>query len=361
MESIPLSSVATVNLQISPTFPARAGFGTLMGITAQEGVMVVGERVRSYGDVDSVSTDWGASAEITLLATAYFSQSPKPTSFMVGLSVAAETTAETLDALEDADNSWYGFAFTKEARTEAITLDASAWAEARTKIFFACTNDVDSYDGASTTDIAYLLAQLSLSRTILTYSSTVDQYPEASLAGRAFSVDFTAGNPSITMKFKQLPGITVEKLSYNKKLALDAKNCNALISIAGNFMYAEGIMCGGRFFDEVHGLDWLQNTIQTNVFGLLYTKGKIPYTNAGAAILAQQVSKALAEGVRAGLLAPGVTNTGEVLSKGYKVVTLPVALVSASEKEARLYKGISFTALGAGAIHSVVINGTFER
>lgn len=361
MGSIPVSSIVNVNLQISPTFPARAGFGTLLGITAQEGVMVGSERIRKYADVSSVSTDWGATSEITLLATAYFSQSPKPTSFMVGLSLATETTAETLTALDDIDGSWYGFAFTKEARTEAIMLSAADWAEARTKIYFACTNDVNAYDSLSETDIAYLLSQKSLSRTILTYSSSVDQYPEASLAGRAFSVDFTEGNPSITMKFKQLPGITVENLSYSKKLALDAKHCNALISIAGNFMYAEGVMCGGRFFDEVHSLDWLQNAIQTNVFGLMYSKGKIPYTNTGVSMLAQQVSKALAEGVRGGLLAPGVTNTGEVLSKGYKVVTLPVSLVSASDKEARLYNGISFTAMGAGAIHGVTINGTFER
>jgi len=32
-----------------------------------------------------------------------------------------------------------------------------------------------------------------------------------------------------------------------------------------------------------------------------------------------------------------------------------------SDKEARLYPGLSFVALGAGAIHGAQINGTFER
>jgi hypothetical protein len=30
-------------------------------------------------------------------------------------------------------------------------------------------------------------------------------------------------------------------------------------------------MANGDFFDERHGLDWLQNYVQTNLYNLLYT------------------------------------------------------------------------------------------
>ena len=491
MGQIPINSIVTVNISVSPTFPARAGFGTLLCVTEETGVLDLSSRIRAYGDVDSVATDWGANSEVTKLATSYFSQSPKPTSFMVGIrfetaqsaiitggtvldtelstfqditngsfgisingvtevisglsfaaetsmagvasaietalqavatggftsatctyatnkfvinsgtlgspstisylaptgsgtdlaeelkmlqgkaiksnGIDAETVTDSLTALEEVNSSWYGFAFTKEVRDNVIinsgdaVEDAADWAEARVKVFFSATNDELTYNSVSTSDISYILSQKGLSRTLMVFSSKPDEYPEASIAGRAFSVDFTAGNPSITLKFKQLPGITVENLSLNQKNALDAKNCNVYVDIVGNTMLAEGTVIGGRFFDEIHGIDWLQNAIQTNVFGALFTSRKIPYTDKGIQILAQQVRNALAEGVTAGLLAPGTDANGIFLGEGYRVSTVPESEVNQSDKEARAYNGLSFVALGAGAIHSVTVNGVFER
>jgi hypothetical protein len=121
-------------------------------------------------------------------------------------------------------------------------------------------------------------------------------------------------------------------------------------------------MANNTFFDEVHGIDWLENAIQTNVFGYLLTRTtKVPYTDKGVAALEQQVINALDEAVRNGLIAAGETIDGEFLAKGYKTITVPVADMNQSDKEARLYPGLSFVALGAGAIHGAQINGIFER
>lgn len=490
MAELPLSTIVNVNISVSPTFPAREGFGTLLIVTNQTGVVGVSERLRLYSDIDGVIADWGANSEVTKAATTYFSQKPKPTSLMVGVRFDANQNAEliggsvpspelasfqaltnagftvaidgvsqeitglnfsaaaslsavadiietaiqaigtggftaatfsyeatgfvlksgtagaastlsyvtaptsgedvstilkmlqgesvkadgvdaedittALSALNEKDDSWYGFMFTKEVRDtvqvygETAVLAAAAWTEARVKTFFTVSNNELTKTSTQTGTIAYLLA--SYSRTIVLYSSYPTEYPDASTAGRAFTVDFTSGNPSITLKFKQLPGITVEKVSTVQKGYLDAVNCNAYISIAGNIMLAEGKMASGRFFDEIHGLDWLKNAIQTNVFGYMSTRtSKVPYTDKGIQALAQQVSNALAEGVTAGLLAPGTTIDDEFLSEGYKVSTVPEAKVSQSNKEARFYNGISFVALGSGAIHGVTINGIFER
>jgi hypothetical protein len=44
----------------------------------------------------------------------------------------------------------------------------------------------------------------------------------------------------------------------------------------------EGVMCDGSFFDEGHGLDWLQNHLETALWNLYYTSTtKIPQTPAG--------------------------------------------------------------------------------
>lgn len=282
--------------------------------------------------------------------------------------VAAETITASLNAIQNVDPDWYGLLFTKEVRdlvtinTEDAVEAAADWCEARVKVFFNTSNDLDVLDSVTTTDIASVLQAKTLRRTMTTYSSYPNEYPSASVAGRAFTVNFSQPNSTLTLKFKQLPTITVEQLTQSQKAVLDSKSANALIEVGSSDMYAESYMANGVFFDEVHGVDWLQNAIETNVFGYLLTRTtKVPYTNKGLAAIEQQIISALDEAVRNGLIAPGETIDGEFLPNGYKTVVIPVEQINQSDKEARHYPGLSFVVLGAGAIHSVQINGVFER
>lgn len=282
--------------------------------------------------------------------------------------IDAETITASLDAIQQINTDWYGLMFTKEVRDgvqingEDAVEAAADWCEARIKIFGNTTNDLDVLDSVTTTDIASVLSAKNLRRTITTFSSYPNQYPSASVLGRAFTVNFSQTNSTITLKFKQMPTITVEQLTQSQKSVLDSKFANALIEVGSSDMYAESWMASGVFFDEVHGIDWLQNAVETNVFGYLLTRTtKVPYTNKGIAAIEQQVISALDEAVNNGLIAPGETIDGEFLPNGYKTIVTPVENINQSDKEARHYPGLSFVVLGAGAIHSVQINGTFER
>lgn len=282
--------------------------------------------------------------------------------------IDAETITASLDAIQNTSSDWYGLLFTKEVRNGVIingedAVEAAAdWCEARIKVFGNTTNDLDVLDSVTTNDIASVLQAKNLRRTMSTYSSFPDQYPSASILGRAFTVNFNQPNSTITLKFKQMPTITVEQLTQSQKAVLDSKSANALILVGASDMFAESFMASGVFFDEVHGIDWLTNAIETNVFGYLLTRPtKVPYTDKGVAAIEQQVINALDEAVRNGLIAPGETIDGEFLPLGYKTVTVPVADVNQSDKEARFYQGLSFVILGAGAIHKVQIDGVFER
>lgn len=63
-------------------------------------------------------------------------------------------------------------------------------------------------------------------------------------------------------------------------------------------------MANGDFFDERHGLDWLQNYVQTNLYNLLYTSTtKVPQTEAGITRLLSSVEKSLDQAVQNGLIA----------------------------------------------------------
>ncbi len=56
----------------------------------------------------------------------------------------------------------------------------------------------------------------------------------------------------------------------------------------------QGVMANGDFFDERHGLDWLQNYVQTNLYNLLYTSTtKVPQTETGITRLLSNVEKSL--------------------------------------------------------------------
>lgn len=282
--------------------------------------------------------------------------------------IDGETITASLDAIQNIDQDWYGLAFTKEVRDlveingEIAVPAAATWCEARVKIFVNTANSANVLNGSVDTDIISVLKNLNLRRVHSVYSSHVDQYPSCSVAGRAFTVNFSQPNSTITLKFKQLPGITAEVLTQNQKAVLDSKNGNALIIVGNSIMFAESYMANGVFFDEVHGVDWLQNALETNVFGYLLTRPtKVPYTNDGVAAIEQQMIRAFDEAGRNGLLAPGYTIDGVFLPFGYQITAIPVEEINQSDKEARHYPGLSFIALGAGAIHSVQINGIFER
>ncbi len=286
---------------------------------------------------------------------------------IVSSGIDAETITESLNRTLTKTSDFFGIIFTKEVR-EAVTIEgedavnaAATWALANDRVFFNTTNDPDSLDSVSG-GIGATLKANTQSATLTTYSSYPEQYPSASIAGRAFSVNFDGVDTTITLKFKQLPGITVETLSDDQLRVLEGHNINTYISNGGVSYFTDSRMADGVFFDEVHGLAWLRNAIQVEVFGGLATEAtKAPYTDAGAARSASRCTNALEQGVANGLLAPGTLSTGEFLPLGYQVNLIPVADVSQSNVEARHYPGLSFIGKGAGAIHNVTITGVFER
>lgn len=281
---------------------------------------------------------------------------------------AVETIQGSLDAIQNINGSWYGLMLTTEA-TEQNLKDAAAWVEARVKLFGYTSAASNVLDGASTTDIAYYMKSVEYRRTIGIYDNN-DPYAIASVFARAFVVNFNEQNSTITLKFKKAPTVTPITITETQRLALTAKNMNYYSYFGDSSMIAEGVVASGVFIDEVHGLDWLQNAVETNVFGYLYTRTtKVPQTDRGVALIVQQVEKAMVEGVNNGLLAPGQWNgddlgqvkSGDFLSKGFYIYAQPVALQNQSDREARKAPPIQVIAKGAGAIHFVDITITFER
>ncbi len=359
--TIPVSEVVNVEITTSATVQPLPGFGIMLAVI-KDGTAV---GIQKYNSIEEVAVDF-PSGEENVMATTYFSQQPRPEEFWIGSwdFTGAETVTEALDRLQAADSDWYSFAFDKAVRDDSDVESAASWTEARTKQFYTVSNDVASYDENSTTDTLAILNIAQYRRTFLMYSSFVDEYPEVSAFARAATVDFDFENSTITLKFKQEPGISTESLTTTQLSALEAKGGNAYITVGGNPMISNSIMVKGigTYQDTVHGVDWLTSEIENGVFNLLYqTPTKIPVTDEGASRIVQRVNKALSKGVSNGLIAPsGETVDGVYLAVGYQVTVGKVADMSLTDRQQRKAPPIAFVAIGAGAIHTVEIKGVFE-
>lgn len=282
--------------------------------------------------------------------------------------IIAETPVAALTSLA-LYGSWYGCMFAPTATgdiTDAQYVACSALIQglAPKRIISITTMEAAALDPTQSSDIGSQVKALSYSRTFTQYSSS-SAYAGASAFARGFTVNFSANNSTITLKFKTEPGVAAESLNESQAVALKGKNINAFVNYAnGAAIIQEGVMADGTFFDTIHGTDWLQNLVQTDIFNLFYTSPtKIPQTDPGMHMVAATVENSLIAGVNNGLIAPGQWNApgfgqislGQMLPKGYYVFTPPMATQNQSDRAARKAVPIQAAIKLGGAIHSAYV------
>ena len=279
--------------------------------------------------------------------------------------IDSETPEECAMRMVDLSADWYGlmFAARKPITTEQH-VDVAALIEASeiSHIYGITTDNKAVLDASITTDIASRLQSLSYQRSFVDFSTTA-RYTAAAIFGRAFSVNFRASNSTITLMFKEQVGVPSEKLSAQQAATLKKKNCNVFVLYNnGKAILQHGTMAGGWFFDERHGLDWLQNLMQTEVFNLLYTSNtKIPQTEQGMGYIDAVLTKCCGQGVVNGLVAPGIWNSdpigqlerGAALTSGFYIYHQPIADQIQSDREQRKAPPFQVALKLAGAVHSV--------
>lgn len=181
--------------------------------------------------------------------------------------------------------------------------------------------------------------------------------------GRIFTVNYSGSLTTITLAYKQAPGIPAEALTQTQFATMVAKGGNANIAVSnGAIMLWPGQMAQGYWIDEVIGVDWFSNEIQTDVFNLLYqTTTKIPQTNDGNNQIAAVIENSCTAAVGNGLVAPGQWNaagfgmltTGMTLPKGWYVWFPDISTQSQADREARKSVPFQIAAKLSGAIHTV--------
>ncbi|EAZ8022135.1 DUF3383 domain-containing protein [Salmonella enterica] len=369
-QGLPVSNVVNVDVIIGPRAATGRNFGSLL-ILGTSTVIPVKERLRLYSSKEDIGSDFGVDSPEYEAAKVYFSQSPRPKEVYVGRWAKTLATGEAgaAEKLMDAVNAvmgytnWYGLGIADKediADDDWLKVAAAVEASGVSRILAITTSDPATVDATSTGDLAYKLKAAKYGRTFVQYSSS-SKYAALSAFGRAFTVNFNGSNTTITLKFKQEPGITYETLTTDQAAALDARNCNVFVYYQNDTaILQQGVMSSGDFFDERHGLDWLQNYVQTNLYNLLYTSTtKVPQTDAGVTRLLSNVEQSMDQSVTNGLVAAGVWNggpigqldSGDTLTKGYYVYAQPLSEQAQADREARKAPVIQVACKLAGAVH----------
>lgn len=266
--------------------------------------------------------------------------------------------AGELSAIEARNDDWYTLALTRDLKSVANYQAAAVWIEARKKIMGAFDDSLIALDAASTLDLPYLLQASGYARTFCHWNNNGSIYPEISTLARLATVDYSVPNSAITLKFKKLPGISTVDISTSQRTALLAKGAEIYVSRGGVSMLEEGKMVGGEFIDVIHGVDWMEDAIATDVFGVLYASStKIPMTDSGAAQIESAVKAVLDQATDANIIARDIDDDG-VLLPAYTIETVALSAHPLTSRAQRVGPPVTFSARVSGAIHFATVTGS---
>ena len=262
----------------------------------------------------------------------------------------------------DVDKSLRDVLISEESGVLNSTNEFASFCNANKKIFMNTTNDLTVLN--ATTGHAAAECKAGTYRfTLTSFSRNPDLYPGSAVFGRAASVNFSAVGSTITLNLKQMAGITAEDVSPAEFAKLRENYVSAVVQIGNSVnAYTSSRMASGSWLDTTHGVLWLENRCEVDMFNLLYvTNTKIPYTQVGINTTVATLSKSLQAAVRNGLGAPGNLPDGTYLPEGFIINSVPLADVPVSDKSNRLYAGLSFKMVGAGALHEITVSGEFSE
>lgn len=280
----------------------------------------------------------------------------------------AESPVGAVAALDQLDANWYGLSFaasTMPDDSQNLAVAAYVEAAAITRLFGVTIQTTNVLSSEVSNDLASELHALGYSHTFCAYCST-NPYAVASIFGRIFTVNLTGSNTMIDLMYKQMPGIAPEDLTSTQADVLQAKHCNVFVEYDNDTSILQyGITSGSAYIDETFGDDALQNSVQTNVYNVLYTSPtKVPQTDAGAQQFVNAISQSCQQFVTNGFGAPGQWNSagfgslteGQYLKTGYYIYAPPIASQSESDRAARKSVPFQVAFKLAGSTQTVQIN-----
>lgn len=298
------------------------GLGTPLILASKTGT----QSYKEYFDLDAIKIDFAETTDAYKVAKKIFDQGdyrPNKVAIATYDLAATPTAVSPTDALEKYFyNDWY-----------FVLLDTGVVADykAISDVVEANALKMAAHMVDDPADYTTLKAE-GYDRTIVFYHDVLSEFPHAALIGAVGSKPVG----SVTWKFKTLKFVKPQDLSPTEVNDVHTNGAIAYVNKAGIDQTSEGLVVSGEFIDVIHGKDWVKLNIEQQVQYLLSTSDKIPYTDAGIALIEGAVKTVLEIAGQNGIIA--TDGNGNYM---YSINALGRNEVLASDRAARKYNGLS--------------------
>lgn len=241
--------------------------------------------------------------------------------------------------LESSD--WY--ALHTMYNSDAVVKAAGAWIEANERLYlFDVPDSTDATVAANGTNGT--LDDIDA----LNYRRVFGAFhprPAEMLSAGVYGAHLPGQPGASTVAYTQVAGATAAVLTDTQRGNLDARHASYYKAEGGVSFFWRGRSGTGQPLDLTRGIDWLDDRMTTRIFSTLVRatarQQKIPYTDAGVAIIVNDVRSALRDGIKVGLFA------------SFTIEVPLVADVDPLDKADRLLPDIKWSAVAAGAVEVV--------
>ncbi|HFH7446652.1 TPA: DUF3383 family protein, partial [Streptococcus agalactiae] len=158
-------------------------------------------------------------------------------------------------------------------QTDPVVTELSKWINTQEKFYFASTVNKT------------LAKTLNSQNTVILVHPAPETYPAAAWVG----VCAPQQVGSYTWTFKTLNGIAPAEYDVTVIGEIETNNASTYITEGGVNITSKGVTTSGEYIDILQGQYFLKARMTENVFGLLVRTPKIPYTDAGIALIVAEV------------------------------------------------------------------------
>jgi hypothetical protein len=294
---------------------------------------------KEYTGIEDVAVDFAEGTEEYKLFSRMFGQNPRPTEIAVyGFVYAGEPTelTATLNELIKTENDFYYVASTEQGDEEIKAL--AEWTNTQDKLYGVTTSNTElAEEIRGQYDNAFIV---------------VHDQPTSYAAEGLLSTCAPRTIGSYTWTFKNVQGVPAVAYDNTTINQIHAANASTYINEAGILMNSHGVVTSGEYIDVIQSTHFLKARLAESVFRLLATKEKVPYTDAGIALVVAEVEKVLNQGFKMGIIAD---------EEGVPMYNIDVPKRSEIAKNTiaqRILPDVKWTAVIAGAVEKVEIKGT---
>lgn len=342
-----IDKLVKVSISISASAVSGESFNKILLIASAQDEAEAAPELGVYSSTKEVEeAGWGTSSATYRAASVAFANGADQL-YIVKKKEEEETSA----ALNRANSmsGWYAIASAEDSETGKYD-EIAVWAEANNKLFGFTADCSESVESPVRDSYNY------------TFGFGTKHFEEEgnnhflAIAVLAKCLSFRAG--SETWAYKQLTSIVADDFSSSEIEALDEAKLNYYVPCAGKDITLPGKTLSGEWIDVIRFRDYIANNIQTRVYNLFVQNPKVPYTNAGIALIQSQIIAALKEGQQVGGIAEDEYDGDGNLIPGFTTSVPSSSAVSAADKSSRTLSNCTFTARLANAIHLVEISGS---